>query len=256
MFPYLDFPGYKRRSILPRRLLDELERDEPGWIAQNLLTHSSWINTQLRKRYGAAAEGNSLPFGQLPPLAIGAGATPPALTLTGRPTFGSLQLVFQVVTPGASGTATVRWSTDGGSSFPALGPAIATTFSVPGTGLVATWAPGSFSADNVWSCATPVPETVLRWLRTLADYDVVKHHYRTTTDPALIDLKDDVATVRTEIQQAANSKDGMWDLPSTEDADSAITAGGPLGYSETSPYTWTDRQARDGTFDDVRGGGS
>jgi len=46
------------------------------------------------------------------------------------------------------------------------------------------------------------------------------------------------------LKEAANSKDGLIDLPVRQDstASSAVSVGGPLGYSETSPYVWMDRQ--------------
>ena len=97
----------------------------------------------------------------------------------------------------------------------------------------------------------PVPEIVLSWLTRLVTLDA---YLRRGFDPS---SKQDAEIVkaaenaRAEVKEAADSKDGLWDLPLREDApgQSGIARGGPLGYSEASPYTWTDRQSeavRDG----------
>lgn len=54
------------------------------------------------------------------------------------------------------------------------------------------------------------------------------------------------------LKEAADSKEGLVELPLREDLPSGdgVERGGPLGYSETSPYKWTDRQACEGRFDD------
>jgi hypothetical protein len=43
------------------------------------------------------------------------------------------------------------------------------------------------------------------------------------------------------LQEAADSENGLYDLPLLA-ADPSITVGGPLGYSEPSPYEWQRRQ--------------
>lgn len=54
------------------------------------------------------------------------------------------------------------------------------------------------------------------------------------------------------LKEAADSKDGLIELPKKEADGGAggITRGGPLGYSETSPYVWMDRQEEDGRNED------
>lgn len=46
------------------------------------------------------------------------------------------------------------------------------------------------------------------------------------------------------LAEAADGKDGLVELPikQASPAASAVNIGAPLGYSEASPYTWTDRQ--------------
>lgn len=46
------------------------------------------------------------------------------------------------------------------------------------------------------------------------------------------------------VKEAADSKDGLVELPKRADeaGTSAVNRGGPLGYSEASPWAWTDVQ--------------
>jgi len=46
-----------------------------------------------------------------------------------------------------------------------------------------------------------------------------------------------------ELKEAADSKDGLFDLPLRADTTATgVSKGGPRGYSEASPYTNLDRQ--------------
>lgn len=46
-----------------------------------------------------------------------------------------------------------------------------------------------------------------------------------------------------QIKEAADAHDGLFDLPLADGEDtSAVSKGGPLGYSEPSPYDWGDVQ--------------
>lgn len=57
-------------------------------------------------------------------------------------------------------------------------------------------------------------------------------------------LAKDAEQAEAWLKEAADSKDGLVELPSRQTAlgTSAVSAGGPLGYSEHSPYTWTTLQ--------------
>lgn len=54
------------------------------------------------------------------------------------------------------------------------------------------------------------------------------------------------------LKEAADSKDGLIELPLKESTPKVegVSRGGPLSYTETSPYVWTDRQVEDGRTDD------
>lgn len=62
-------------------------------------------------------------------------------------------------------------------------------------------------------------------------------------------LAKDAEQAEAWLKEAANSKDGLVELPTrqSELGTSAVSAGGPLGYSEQSPYTWTTLQ-REGAY--------
>lgn len=250
MFPYLDLAGFRIRTVVPFEFVDEAESFSPGWIAQNVSKWSSRINSQMRKRYGTAKNGGNLPFGQNPPALLAAGTTPPPVSLSGRPTLGSMRLVLQILTAGALGVATFQWSQDAGTTF--TGPlTTAALVSLAGTGLQANFsATGSYATDNVYSAATPVPETVLGWLTDLVSWDLMCRRYRNSQDPAIATFKESFDRTIAEVQQAADAKDGLFDLPVSEDQDSAVTTGFPLFYSEASPYVWADEQRCSGRQND------
>lgn len=58
-----------------------------------------------------------------------------------------------------------------------------------------------------------------------------------------------------ELKETANSETGLLDLPGNDSTDSAVTTGEPLGASDTSPYAWQDRQAREGRRQDYEEAG-
>lgn len=58
-------------------------------------------------------------------------------------------------------------------------------------------------------------------------------------------IRDDYQEARDWLIEAADGQDGLIELPLRETdppAASGVDQGGPLGYSEASPYTWTTRQ--------------
>jgi hypothetical protein len=143
-----------------------------------------------------------------------------------------------------------------GTTYTGQGIATAAAVVLPGTGLTAAFAAGAYGADNVYSAPTPVPEVILGWLATLLDLDVMRKRGVNPQDPLLELMVESVNTVRLEVQDAVDGKDGLWDIPTNEDADSAVTTGGPMCYSESSPYVYADSQEREGVAEDLRGRGT
>jgi hypothetical protein len=247
----MDVPSFIRRTVLPVEYIDFVENLAPGFTALNIRTHSSTINAQLAKRY---KRPGVLPFGQAAPTLLASGTTPPSVSLSGRPTMGAYLMVIQVTTGGPLGTAVIEWSSDGGNTFQ-TNVTTASTIVLGTTGMTATFAAGTYATDNVYAAEPPVPGVVLAWLDALVSVDVLRKRGTNSNDPPISMVWDDAKRAREEIQQAANSKDGLWDLPASDDATSAISAGGPLFYSETSPYVYSDEQARRGREEDFTGHG-
>lgn len=98
--------------------------------------------------------------------------------------------------------------------------------------------------------APNVPKIVRRWL---ADMATAELYLKRGADPTNTQLERHFAAAdraREQMQASADSENGRYDLPTTNAGDtSAISKGGPYGYSEASPYDWTDAQA-----EAIRGG--
>lgn len=103
----------------------------------------------------------------------------------------------------------------------------------------------------------PIPEAVLDWLTKLTQWDLYLKRGVDPSDPSIAHVKADKEQADAELLEAANGEIGLFDLPVDETKDaSAITKGGPMGYSETSPYVFTTLQAEAGRLDDESGSGS
>lgn len=91
--------------------------------------------------------------------------------------------------------------------------------------------------------ADPAPEIVLGWLTDIVQPEV--YAARGPNPSADLTAINDARTQALEaIKEAADGELGLYDLPLRENnAASGVEAGGPLGYAEASPYTWTDNQA-------------
>jgi|GEM_PF-5538915 len=246
--PYLDITGYKLRSEVVPTDLDMVESLYPGFIAHGIARVTSRINAQLTKRY-------LVPLGQTAPLLVAYGTLPPKVTLSGRPTLGSLEMAIEITTPGALGTAAFQWSQDGGGTF-TTGVLTSSSVALGTTGLVASFLAGPYAADNEYFASTPVPEIALGWLVAILDLAVMRRRGYNAQDPAGVLYSEAAATAYAEIAQAANSNDGLFELP-TNDAvgDSAINHGGPMAYSECSPFVSADQQEFYGRQEDAAGSG-
>lgn len=238
MFPYLDLTGAQLRSLIRPSYFTDVESLTPGFTVQAIATQSSVINSQMRKRYGG-----QLPWGKAPPALVPAGLTPPAVTLAGIPTLGSMIVLVQITTPGPLGTAIFQWSSNNGTSYTQNVTAAASVV-LGSTGLTALFPVGNYDTTDTYAAAPPVPETILRWLTDLVTEDVAIRHGINSNDPLWTKIDDRVKLTRQQIEQAANTKDGLWDLPVSEDLGSAVDTGGPRGVAQASPYAWTYQQVR------------
>lgn len=105
--------------------------------------------------------------------------------------------------------------------------------------------------------AEPYPVAVQLWLARVTTPTVWLRRGVDPNDQQFIDVKDSATAAWEELREAADSNEGLYDLPLRADTDkSGVSKGGPFGYSEASPYVWTDIQRRTGRYEDASGGGT
>jgi phage gp36-like protein len=103
--------------------------------------------------------------------------------------------------------------------------------------------------------AAPPPAIIIRWLVRLTTWDVWQKRGTNPQDPAIEKAEKAHDLALTQLKEAADSEEGLYDLPLLEtDQRSAVVNGGPLGYAEQSPYTWTTIEAQDASREDGSSG--
>lgn len=89
----------------------------------------------------------------------------------------------------------------------------------------------------------PFPEIVRIWLTALVTVDA---YQKRGWDPGSEQdelINDARQAALADLREAADAETGLFDLPLRQNnAASGISQGGPFGYSEASPYEWTDVQ--------------
>ena len=99
--------------------------------------------------------------------------------------------------------------------------------------------------------ASPYPVAVQGWLSRIVTLRCYLRRGVDPTDPQFAEIKGDAEKAEAEIKEAADAKEGLFELPLRADVDAnGVTRGGPMAYSETSPYVWTDRQRSVATDED------
>lgn len=105
--------------------------------------------------------------------------------------------------------------------------------------------------------SAPYPKAILRWLTKIVTRSAYLKRGVDPNDAQIEEVFTDAADVWVQIKEAADSVDGLFDLPLRSNTSaSAITKGGPLGYSEASPFVSTDRQRDTGRDEDAAGTGT
>lgn len=119
------------------------------------------------------------------------------------------------------------------------------------------WINGRLRKRYAAPFAAPVPGIVKLWLARIVTFEAYKRRGWDPTDEQAQQISEDNATARDEIKEAANAVDGLFDLPLRQDTTaSGISKGGPLSYSEASPYVAFDRQGDVARNEDSNGGGT
>lgn len=103
----------------------------------------------------------------------------------------------------------------------------------------------------------PYPVKVKAWCARLVTRVAYMKRGVDPTDPQFSAYVADAETAMAEIKEAADAKDGLFDLPLRADTTSTgLRAPAPLGYTEASPYVWTDAQVATARDEDAAGEGS
>jgi hypothetical protein len=91
----------------------------------------------------------------------------------------------------------------------------------------------------------PYPEVARGWIADLVTPLVYRRKGVDPSDEQIASADALAQTARDEIKEAADSAEGLFDLPIRQDSiDSGLSTavGGPLSYSEPDAYKWTDVQ--------------
>lgn len=92
--------------------------------------------------------------------------------------------------------------------------------------------------------ASPAPEIVLGWIEAETTPMVYRKRGWNPGDEQAAQIEQDRVDALAEQKEAADAENGLYDLPLRADNNaSGISKGEPFGYSEASPYEWTDVQA-------------
>lgn len=105
--------------------------------------------------------------------------------------------------------------------------------------------------------ADPPPMAVKGWLAQIVTQRAYLRRGIDPTDPQMVTVAADAAEAWAEIKEAADAKDGLFDLPLRADTTATgISRGGTRSYTEASPYVGLQGQRTTGRSEDANGGGS
>ncbi len=137
------------------------------------------------------------------------------------------------------------WAADPGYLEAALAGALANITARLRKRYLTPFAPAGAVGPN------PKPEIVVQWQARLVTPQAYLARGYNPQDQALTAAREDRDQALVEIKEAADATDGLYDIPLLDTgAPTGISLGGPLGYSEASPYSWVDAQS-----DILNGGG-
>ena len=105
--------------------------------------------------------------------------------------------------------------------------------------------------------ASPAPLAVQGWLAQIVTQRAYLRRGIDPTDPQMVTVAADAAEAWTEIREAAEAQNGLFDLPLRADTTATgISKGGTRSYTEASPYVGLQGQRTTGRSEDANGGGS
>jgi phage gp36-like protein len=103
---------------------------------------------------------------------------------------------------------------------------------------------------------SPFPIAVRRWLTALTSLDVWLRRGVAATDLEMEIFRAQYDATVLELKEAANSRDGLFELPLRENTDATgISKQYPKSYTENSPFVWKRVQVGAGRQQDIYGRG-
>jgi hypothetical protein len=104
----------------------------------------------------------------------------------------------------------------------------------------------------------PAPTVVQRWLTAIVTMAVWDRRGAGDSQTGTLErAQKRFDEAKADVKEAADSDVGLFDLPTNDTPPaSAVTRGGPLFYSESSPFVSADRQEREGRCEDEAGFGT
>jgi len=113
------------------------------------------------------------------------------------------------------------------------------------------WIDARLSKRYAAPFTAPYPIVIRKWLDHLVTpeaYTKLGWSPSSVSDQAIVER---ATRARDEIKEAADSKDGLFELPLRSDTTATgVSKGGPLACSEASPYAWMSKQAATGRSED------
>ncbi len=98
---------------------------------------------------------------------------------------------------------------------------------------------------------SPTPLAVVSWLAAIVTKICFLRRGVDPSDEQFKEIAREAAQAEKDITEAANSADGLFELPlRANTTDGGITRGGPRAQHQTSPYAWRDEQRRKGREED------
>ena len=124
--------------------------------------------------------------------------------------------------------------------------------------MVGAWVDARLAKRYAVPFASPVPEIVLQWVADIVTDRLLQRRGRDPMDADMASVKEAAERARAEIAEAANSENGLFELPLRQDlANSrAVVYGGTRVYSEASPYVGYTLQGVRAREEDANGGGT
>lgn len=102
----------------------------------------------------------------------------------------------------------------------------------------------------------PYPSTVVNWVIAIISYRAYLKRGVSSVDEQFSEYKAQHDLALEELKEAANSEEGLFELPLLATSASAVSKGYPRSYTEQSPYVGFDKQAETGRDEDAAGDGS